>query len=83
MNQLSDEQLFRLFKEDGDKKYDNLPNYNYSDIQYDVFKLVVENGKEDKKPFYIFVCNHSFSICRRKSVSIRNKPKVIGTRFFT
>ena len=45
-----------LIKEDGDKKYDNLPNYNYSDIQYDVFKLVIENGKEDKKKVGYKVC---------------------------
>ena len=32
----------KLIKEEGNKKYDNLEDYNYNDIQYDVFKLVIE-----------------------------------------
>ena len=69
-----------LIKEDGDKKYDNLPNYNYSDIQYDVFKLVVENGKEDKKKVGYKVCRFAEHKNGDKALLPRTLKKFLKAR---
>ena len=69
-----------LIKEDGDKKYDNLPNYNYSDIQYDVFKLVIENGKEDKKKVGYKICRFAEHKNGEKALLPRTLKKLLTAR---
>jgi DNA polymerase delta subunit 1 len=69
-----------LIEEIGDKKYDNLKDYNYSDIQYDVFKLVIENGKEDKKKVGYKVCRFAEHKNGEKALLPRTLKKVLNAR---
>ena len=69
-----------LVKEEGNKEYDNLRDYNYSDIQYDVFKLVVENGKEDKKKVGYKVCRFAEHKNGDKALLPRTLKKLLKAR---
>ena len=70
----------KLVKEEGNKKYDNLEDYNYNDIQYDVFKLVIENGKEDKKKVGYKVCRFAENKNGEKSLLPRTLRKLLKAR---
>ena len=70
----------KLIKEEGNKKYDNLEDYNYNDIQYDVFKLVIENGKEDKKKVGYKVCRFAENKNGEKSLLPRTLRKLLKAR---
>jgi DNA polymerase delta subunit 1 len=69
-----------LVKEEGNKEYDNLEDYNYSDIQYDVFKLVVENGKEDKNKVGYKVCRFAEHKNGEKALLPRTLKKLLKAR---
>ena len=69
-----------LVGEEGNKEYDNLSEYNYNDIQYDVFKLVVENGKEEKKKVGYKVCRFAENKSGEKSLLPRILQKLLKAR---
>lgn len=70
----------RLIKEDGNKEYDNLEDYNYTDIQYDVFKLIEEKGKEEKKKVGYKVCRFAENKNGDKALLPRTLKKLLKAR---
>ena len=70
----------KLVKEDGNKDYDNLEDYNYTDIQYDVFKLIEEKGKEEKKKVGYKVCRFAENKNGDKALLPRTLKKLLKAR---
>lgn len=70
----------KLVSEAGNKEYDNLEDYNYSDIEYDVFKLVIEHGKENKKKVGYKVCRFAEHVNGEKALLPRTLKKLLKAR---
>ena len=62
------------------KEFDNLEDYNYNDIQYDVFKLVGEEGKEEKQKTGYKVCRFAEKKSGEKAVLPRILTHLLKAR---
>lgn len=62
------------------KEFDNLEDYNYNDIQYDVFKLVGEEGKEEKQKTGYKICRFAEKKSGEKAVLPRILTHLLKAR---
>lgn len=69
-----------LISETGNKEYDNLSEYHYNNIEYDVYKLVVEDGKEEKKKVGYKICRFAENKNGDKSLLPRILKRLLKAR---
>lgn len=62
------------------KEYNNLEDYNYNEIQYDVFKLVGEEGKEEKQKTGYKICRFAEKKSGEKAVLPRILTHLLKAR---